>query len=102
MSSDGLDFLDKILGPLIAPPRTKRKRKVRDDAKHYAKFRRLTKKLGTSYTLDDFDGCIYIEPFEGYPDGINTNHYNWMETLQRLQKALKRPQDLDPGGWWVE
>ena len=100
MSTDGLDFLDKILGPLIAPP--KRKRKVRDDAKYYAKFRRITKKLGTTYTVDNYDGCIYIEPFEGYPDGINTNHYNWMETLQRLQKALERPRDLDPGGWWIE
>lgn len=98
-----LKFLDEILGPLIVPPGAKRKKPKyeRLDRKEYDQFRRLVKKLGTTYTIAD-DGYVEIAPFKNYPDGITTAHYNWTETLQRIENALEHPDQLETGGYWSE
>ena len=91
-----LKFLD-ALGPLIAPP----KRKKRESRKEYDQFRRLVKKLGTTYIVAE-DGYVELDPFENFPEGIKTAHFNWPETLQRIESALEHPDLLEPGGYWVD
>jgi len=98
-----LKFLDELLGPLIAPPRpaSQRKKKDKYGQKEYGQFRRLMKKLGATYHVSD-DHYVDIAPFDGYPRGIHTYHYDWISTLGRIELALENPKLLDKDGFISE
>jgi len=96
-----LKFLDELLGPLIVPPRSKPKKKDRYGQKEYGQFRRLMKKLGATYRVSD-DHYVDIAPFEGYPRGIHTYHYDWISTLGRIELALENSKLLDTDGFISE
>jgi hypothetical protein len=93
-----LTKLSVELGKWFSKPKPKYERL---DRREYDQFRRLVKKLGTTYTVVE-DGFVEIAPFENFPEGISTAHYNWTETLQRLENALEHPDLLKPGGYWTE
>jgi hypothetical protein len=64
-------------------------------------LRALEKKLGVVGRLDRSAGYAdySIPPFEGFPDGITTCHYDWSETLDRIEEAIEYPENLDDCGW---
>ena len=106
--SDGLEFLDRILGPLIAPRKRQKsdleKEQEREDKKYYMRLKRLCKKHGITYKRDlsywDFSQPIGtiganqdIYSYETAWDYVN-NYYNMTESEQ---KQFKQDQiDNDP------
>lgn len=74
--------VEQILGQFLMP---KKKRKADP---YYGKFRRLIKKNGTTYSIDKFNNWIDIEPFGKFEKGLNYPHYDWRESLDRLEQAL--------------
>lgn len=93
-----LTKLSVELGKWFSKPKPKYERL---DRKEYDKFRRIVKKLGTTYTIAG-DGYVEIAPFENFPEGITTFHFSWSETLDRIENALENPDQLEPGGFWTE
>ena len=76
--------VEQILGQFLMP---KKKRKADPD---YGKFRRLIKKNATTYSIDQCDVVPWldIEPFGKFEKGLHYPHYNWGESLDRLEQAL--------------
>lgn len=76
--------VEQILGQFLRP---KLKRKVDPD---YGRFRRVIKKNATTYLIDQHDVVpwLYIEPFGKFEKGLNFPHYDWRESLERLEQAL--------------
>ena len=74
--------VEKILGQFLRP---KSKRKADPD---YGEFRRLIKKNGTAYSIDSSEEWIYVKPFGQFEKGLNFPHYNWCESLRRLEGAI--------------
>lgn len=81
---------------------TGKRKAPRTDKGAYNAFRKLARKEGFSYKVDRVDGFIDIEPFGGFPKGISTAHYNWPETLERVEYVLKNPETLDADGCYSE
>jgi hypothetical protein len=70
----------------------------------YAEFRRLAKLHGFTYKVVVDGHLRWIEtndfPVSGLP--FNTMHYNWEETLRRVQMCLDDPTLLDEEGGYTE
>jgi hypothetical protein len=87
----------KTLARLSKTKETKRK-PVDPDLRD---LRKLLKKHGLKgRVVRDTDWTDYvIEPTEKFPKGIQTCHYDWSETLDRIEEALEHPDHLDEQGW---
>jgi hypothetical protein len=92
--------LSKVLGNALKSKSKIQMEMEQKERKHnrscYVKFRKTVRKLQTSYIIAP-DGYLDIEPFDGFPKGISTFHFNWPETLERVEYALAHPESLDDG-----
>lgn len=93
-----LKATQKTLKRLAAAKKTRKRKPVDPDLRD---LRKLLKKHGLKgRVVRDGDWTDYvIEPTEEFPKGIKTIHYDWRETLDRIEEALEHPDHLDEGGW---
>jgi len=87
--------IERLLGQVL-----KREAKARTNATNpdYNKFRSLIKKNQTSYKITS-DEYIEVSPFSHFDKGLNFPHYNWGESLSRLEGALDESWHVDDDGY---
>lgn len=88
----------KTLARLEQAKKTKRKRRA--DPDHTA-LKRKMKELGMTGRIEREGGYtdFVIQPNETFPKGFKTIHYDWAETLDRFEEAVRDPSALDRHGW---
>lgn len=96
-----MQILNKLMTSLVKKHERQLLKKLDDHANkfqraEYGRFRRLIKKLGTSYIIAP-DGYLDIEPFEGFPQGISVYHYDWIETMRNVKNAIDDPHKYNYG-----
>lgn len=87
---------------VIAMPRATPK--VRDpsgDHKAYSAYLKLKRQHGFDHSFErDGTLCwISLTPFGNFPDGIETMHMDWWETVRRLETCLADPSLVVDGGY---
>lgn len=91
-------------GKIMIPPEAKKKQShVASWArKVYGSFRAFAREHGLKYKVYDEGGCKYIqiEPTPFWPQGLDTMHYNFDETLGRLQTCFDNPALVENGSYW--
>ncbi|NDB02605.1 MAG: hypothetical protein EBY38_02905 [Flavobacteriaceae bacterium] len=92
--------LSQIIGTALKSRSRLEQERIEKEKKYarscYIRFRKTVRKLQTSYMIAP-DGYLDIEPFEGFPKGISVFHFNWPETLEKIEYALDHPESLDDG-----
>ena len=87
--------LSRALANIFAPA------KKRNPANpSYRRFRRLAAKHNLSY--DICDGYIDIKSCAVFPRGLSTAHYDWDETLARIEHCIAHPESVDNSGSYSE
>lgn len=84
--------IERLLGQILAP---KPKRKADPN---YGKFRRLVAKHGSTYDVTS-DEYIEIAAFGEFHKGLQFPHYNWAESLARLEGAIDGSWPPDADGY---
>lgn len=96
MSRSPLPAISKALNKIFSAP--KQKKKADPD---YGRFRRLAAKHGFDYSITG-DGYIQIKPCAVLPRGLVTAHYDWTETLGRIEYCIDNPSVVDEHGSYRE
>lgn len=96
MPKPTLHPISRALGKLFSAPKAKRKADP-----DYGRFRRLAAKHGFKYGISS-DGHIEIKACEALPRGLTTAHYDWSETLGRIQHCISNPSAVDEHGGYRE
>lgn len=67
--------------------------------KAYARFRKFVRLHNLQYSIYDEGGCKYINilPTSFWPDGLETMHYDFDQTLGRLELCFEDPSLVDDG-----
>ncbi len=91
-----LPILSKALGKIFKPKKS-RPKADRD----YTRFRALAKKHAFKYQVTR-DGYIEIEACSALPRGLTTAHYDWGETLSRVEHCISTPSAVDAHGGYSE
>lgn len=89
-------------GDKIAIPKSSRPDKPVSKADpHYLKFRRLAKERGWTYRIYKECDSHYLEikPTPEWPEGLDTMHYCWSETMGRVEHCLEHPEDVVDGSY---
>jgi hypothetical protein len=81
-----LPMLQKLLGELLDLGESPKSKRKADSS--YAKFRKECQRLGLTYKVAN-DGYIELSNGGFFP------HYNWVESLCRLEKGLKTGDYLE-------
>lgn len=96
MPKPALSVLSRDLAKLFSAPKSKRKADP-----DYGRFRRLVAKHGLDYRIPG-DGFIEIKPCAVLPRGLTTAHYDWSETLGRIEHCIASPSVVDEHGGYSE
>lgn len=95
---------DGVIIPDIAKKPTKKTTWADEwKRKRYAEFRKFAREHGLQYTIYPECGTEYISvhPTPFWPDGFETLHYDFAETLQRMEACFEDPS-LVHNGYYSE
>lgn len=93
--------LSPIGGKIVIPAEAKKQVVSRPVDPRRKELLKLEQRLGVKGRIenDGFYKDYVIPPFDGFPNGIQTVHYDWHETLDRIEEALENPDHLDDSGY---
>lgn len=94
--SSNLPVLSRALSKIFSPAKPRRVA-----CPDYGRFRRLAAKHGLVYELSG-DGHIDIRVCRALPRGLSTAHYDWSETLERVEHCIANPELVDANGSYRE
>ncbi len=66
-----------------------------------AQFVKLAKQHGWKWEIT-YDDYLEIEECTMFPRGLITMHYNWTESLERVENCIKYPDDITEEGYYSE
>jgi putative metallohydrolase (TIGR04338 family) len=72
-------------------------------ARDKREFDKLARDHAFTYTIERESGTrlawIKLSPFGAFPDGIETMHMDWPETIDRIHTCLNDPSEVHEGGY---
>lgn len=88
-------------GKIVIPTEAKKKASSTDlwNRKTYSKFRKFAREHGLQYSIYPEGNCNYInvQPTPFWPDGLETMHYDFDQTLARLEACFEDPSLVEDG-----
>jgi len=81
--------------------RAKPKRQPDLHAKTRRQFKALAARQGFTFEVCR-DGYIECSPCAALPKGLATAHYDWTETLSRIEACIENPEFVDEDGYYSE
>jgi hypothetical protein len=91
----------QLNGKVVIPDEAKKQKSWAENwtNKAYARFRKFVREHNLQYSIYDECGCKYITimatPF--WPDGLETMHYDFDQTLGRLETCFENPTLVEDG-----
>lgn len=89
---------------VVIPDQAKKAKQPRDwiqqrQHERYLDFRKFARKHDLQYSIYDEGGIKYItvSPTKLWPDGLETIHYNFDETIGRLEACIENPALVEDG-----
>ena len=70
-------------------------------AKARRQFKALAARQGFTFKVER-DGYIECSPCAALPKGLTTAHYDWTETLSRIEACIESPEIVDEDGSYSE
>jgi hypothetical protein len=70
-------------------------------AKARRQFKAVAARHGFTFKVER-DGYIECSPCAALPKGLTTAHYDWTETLDRIEACIASPEFVDDKGYYSE